>query len=182
MDGRLLSEDLLRRMAEDNRLTQAAQRLTTSPGLRTLAACRAENAAALRATVGRQGWPTASAVGEDASTAALMILLHADDLPFQLACRDLITEAVDGGRCPAIHAAYVVDHCAVALGQPQTYGTRYTPQGRPHPIHDAAGVDARRREIGLRTMADEQQALREVQMRHTNRTSPAGCGSGGRLR
>jgi hypothetical protein len=166
-----LARELLRRTAEDNELTARAQRLPGSHLRGRLAACRAANAEALRAAVGAYGWPTADLVGSDASTAALMILLHADDLPFQLACRDLIAEAVGLGLCSPIHGAYAADHCAVALGQPQAYGTKYSPLGRPHPILDPEGVDARRQAIGLRTMAAEQQALREIRLRHLTRAS-----------
>ncbi|MFJ4921997.1 DUF6624 domain-containing protein [Streptomyces sp. NPDC088725] len=167
-----LADELLRLVAEDNRLTATAQRLPAAHLRRSLANCRTENAEALRAAVGAYGWPTADLVGPDASTAALMILLHSDDLPFQLTCRALVTEAVGLGLCSPIHGAYLTDHCAVALGQPQSYGTKYTPLGRPYPVLDPEGVDARRLAIGLRTMAAEQQALREMQLRHlTSRAS-----------
>ncbi|MFF1421087.1 DUF6624 domain-containing protein [Streptomyces sp. NPDC058280] len=166
-----LARDLLRRIAEDSRLTAAAQRLPASHLRRLLTRCHAENAEALRHIVTAHGWPTAALVGEDASTAALMILLHSDDLGFQLACRDLIAAAVALGDCPPIHGAYVTDRCAVSMGRPQVYGTRYTPLGRPYPVVDPEGVDDRRRAVGLRTMADEQQALRELRLRRMNRAS-----------
>lgn len=166
-----LADELLRRVAEDNSATAEAQRLPANHLRLTLARCRAENAEALRSVVAAHGWPTAALVGVDASTAALMILLHSDDLAFQLTCRDLIAEAVEAGLCSPIHGAYVADHCAVALGRPQVYGTRYTPLGRPYPLLDPEGVDARRLAVGLRTMAAEQQALTEIRLRQANRAS-----------
>jgi hypothetical protein len=166
-----LARELLDRVAQDGALTAKAQRLP-GPQLRTrLARCRAANAVALREIVEEHGWPTAALVGAEASTAALMILLHADDLPLQLTARDLITDAVERGQCSPIHAAYAADHCAVEMGRPQRYGTRYTPLGRPFPVADPDGVDARRVSIGLRTMAAEQQALTEIRLRHLNRAS-----------
>lgn len=166
-----LARQLLELAAEDNEMTAAAQRLPGAHLRRRLADCRGRNAEVLRKAVAAYGWPTAGVVGAEASTAALMILLHADDLPFQLTCRDLIAEAVGLGHCPPIHGAYAADHCAVALGRPQSYGTKYTSLGRPYPILDPEGVDARRRAVGLRTMAAEQQALREMQLRHMTRAS-----------
>jgi hypothetical protein len=166
-----VARELLDRVAQDNSLTRRAQRLPGGHLCRRLARCRATNAAALREIVEEHGWPTAALVGSEASTAALMILLHADDLPLQLTGRDLIADAVERGQCPPIHAAYAVDHCAVELGRPQRYGTRYTPLGRPFPVADPDGVDARRVSIGLRTMAAEQQALAEIRLRHLNRAS-----------
>lgn len=162
----VLEQDLLRRSAEDAALTARAQRLPAAHLRTRLAACRADNARALRAAVDTFGWPTGDLVGDEASTAALMILLHADDLGFQLTCRALITDAAEHGACSPIHAAYVRDHCAVEMGRPQPYGTRYTPMGRPYPVDDPARVDERRLAIGLRTMAAERQALREIQLRH----------------
>ncbi len=102
---------------------------------RGLVECRRTNADALGTIVRRHGWPTADLVGAPASTAALMILLHAPDLDFQLRCRDLIALATADGRCPGPHHAYIADHCAVELGQPQFYGTRVDPATlRPYPI------------------------------------------------
>lgn len=166
-----LADELLRRAAEDNSATAEAQRLPATHLRRALARCRAENAEALRSVVTAHGWPTAALVGADASTAALMILLHSDDLAFQLTCRDLIAEAVEAGLCSPIHGAYAADHCAVALGRPQSYGTRYTPLGRPYPLLDPEGVDDRRLAVGLRTMAAEQRALTEIRLRQSNRAS-----------
>ncbi|WP_234434360.1 DUF6624 domain-containing protein [Streptomyces sp. NRRL F-5126] len=171
-DGwRGLARELVDRIARDGRLTTQAQRLPGAQMRRRVARCRAINAAALHEIVEESGWPTAELVGEEASTAALMILLHADDLALKLSCRDLITDAVERGQCPPIHAAYATDHCAVELGRPQPYGTRYTPLGRPYPVADPEGVDARRVAIGLRTMAAEQQALAEIQLRRLSRAS-----------
>ncbi|MBP0459796.1 hypothetical protein JFN87_20195 [Streptomyces bomunensis] len=166
-----MARELVDRIAQDGRLTTQAQRLPGAQMRRRVARCRAVNAAALREIVEESGWPTAELVGEEASTAALMILLHADDLALKLACRDLITDAVERGQCPPIHAAYATDHCAVELGRPQPYGTRYTPLGRPYPVADPDGVDARRVAVGLRTMAAEQQALAEIQLRRLSRAS-----------
>ncbi|MCA1220435.1 DUF6624 domain-containing protein [Streptomyces sp. 8L] len=169
LDG--LARELLDRVAQDSALTATAHRLPGPHARRRLVRCRAANAAALREIVEEHGWPSAALVGAEASTAALMILLHADDLPLQLTGRDLITDAVERGQCSPIHAAYATDHCAVELGRPQPYGTRYTPLGRPFPVADPDGVDARRVSIGLRTMAAERQALADIQLRHLNRAS-----------
>ncbi|MEW2548309.1 DUF6624 domain-containing protein [Streptomyces sp. NPDC047002] len=166
-----LAEELVDRVAQDGALTAAAQRLPGAHTRRRLARCRAANTAALREILDEHGWPTARLVGAEASTAALMILLHADDLPLQLRCRDLITTAVERGQCPPIHAAYATDHCAVELGRPQPYGTRYSPLGRPFPVADPDGVDARRAAVGLATMEAERRALAEIQLRHLSRAS-----------
>lgn len=145
-----LAADLVRRAERDRRLTQQAQTTGTRPPLHRVAACRRANTEALRAIVDRHGWPTSRTVGERASTAALMILLHASDLAFQLACRDLIARAADDGACPAVHHAFIADHCAVEVGQPQFYGTRINPDTLlPYEVRRPQTLDERRRDVGL---------------------------------
>lgn len=90
-----------------------------------------------------------------------MILLHAADLDFQLVCRDLIAQAAADGRCPALHHAYIADHCAVEQGQPQFYGTRVNPVTfRPYPVRRPGTLDERRRDVGLGPLDEQMRTLR----------------------
>jgi hypothetical protein len=155
-----LAAELLRRADDDQRLTRAAQSAANVLSLRRVDACHRENAEALKAIVDRHGWPTARAVGERASTAALMILLHAPELALQLRCRDLIVRAADDGACPAVHHAFIADHCAVELGQPQFYGTRINPDTLlPYEIRRPQTLDERRHDVGLGTLDAQMRAL-----------------------
>ncbi|GAA2251923.1 hypothetical protein GCM10010145_19530 [Streptomyces ruber] len=156
-----LAAELLRRAEEERRLVRLARPAAGVPGRRRIERCRDDNATALRAMVAGHGWPTAELVGEPASTAALMILLHAPDLGFQLTCRDLIAEAAADGECPAVHHAYIADHCAVELGQPQFYGTRIDPATlAPYPVRHPLTVDERRRDVGLGPLGEHLRTLR----------------------
>jgi hypothetical protein len=156
-----LGTDLVRRVGEDHRLTRQAQVTPTRYRRDLLVKCQDENAEALKAIVARHGWPTADLVGDQASTAALMILLHARDLAFQLACRDLIAEAAEDGRCQPVHHAYIADHCAVEQGEPQFYGTRVDPRTlRPYPIRRPKGVEERRADVGLCPLDEQMRAVR----------------------
>ena len=158
-----LAAELVRRAAEDQRLTRLARETPTALNRHFVTRCRGANADALRAVVARRGWPEAGQVGESASTAALMILLHTADLGFQLTCRDLIAEAVADGGCPAVHHAYIADHCAVELGQPQYYGTRIDAGTLcPYPIRQPETVEERRQDVGLDPLAEQLPALRHV--------------------
>jgi len=156
-----LARELLRRAEEDHRATTEAHRTPTPAVRRRVAQCRKDNAEALGTIVRRHAWPTADLVGAPASTAALMILLHATDLGFQLACRDLIAQATADGRCPAPHHAYIADHCAVELGQPQFYGTRVDPATlTPYPVRRPGTLDERRRDVGLAPLDVQMRTLR----------------------
>ncbi|WP_338120084.1 DUF6624 domain-containing protein [Streptomyces sporangiiformans] len=157
-----LAHELVRRADEDRRLTLDAQRTPTSASRRRISECRKHNAEALKTIVRRHAWPTADLVGAPASTSALMILLHAPDLDFQIRCRDLIAQATADGRCPALHHAYIADHCAVELGQPQFYGTRIDPATfRPYPIRCPETLDERRHDVGLAPLDEQLRMLRQ---------------------
>ncbi|MEW2398931.1 DUF6624 domain-containing protein [Streptomyces sp. NPDC046862] len=156
-----LAAELIRRIEEEHRLAREARSVSAALGRHRITRCRKDNAEALEALVARHGWPTSDMVGEPASTAALMILLHASHLGFQLRCRDLIAEAVADGACPAVHHAYIADHCAVEMGQPQFYGSRINPRTlRPYPIRHPQTVDERRHDVGLGPLGDHLRALR----------------------
>ncbi|MGW0708434.1 DUF6624 domain-containing protein [Streptomyces sp. NPDC002643] len=159
--GRVLAAELTRRAEDERRLAHEARSAPTAEARGRITECRAGNGDALRAIVARHGWPTVDLVGDPASTAALVLLLHSPDLGFQLTCRDLIAEAVADGRCPAVHHAYIADHCAVELGQPQFYGTRVNPRTLfPYPVRHPETVDERRHDVGLGPLADHLRAVR----------------------
>ncbi len=156
-----LAAELIRRIEEERRLAREIRPAPGAPARHRIERCRNDNARALRVMVDRHGWPTAELVGEPASTAALMILLHAPDLGFQLLCRDLIAEAAADGGCPTVHHAYIADHCAVELGQPQFYGTRIDPATlTPYPLRHPQTVDERRHDVGLGPLGEHLRTLR----------------------
>ncbi|MFF6996429.1 DUF6624 domain-containing protein [Streptomyces sp. NPDC008313] len=158
-----LGRELTRR-ADDERRLMRQERTDPAPHHRhRLAECRADNAAALEAVVRRHSWPDAELVGLPAATAALMILLHTPDLDFQLLCRDLIAQATADGRCPALHHAYIADHCAVELGEPQFYATRVDPVTLcPYPVRCPSTLDERRRDVGLAPLDEQLHSLRRL--------------------
>ncbi|WAZ25109.1 hypothetical protein STRCI_006579 [Streptomyces cinnabarinus] len=158
-----LGTELRCRADQEQDLMRRAQAAPTERRRRDIVECRHANTEALKAIVRTHGWPTTDQVGDPASTAALMILLHAPDLDFQLRCRDLIAEAVLEGRCSAVHLAYIADHCAVEQGQPQFYGTRVSPETlRPYPVRQPQTLDERRHDVGLGPLAEQTRALRRV--------------------
>jgi hypothetical protein len=156
-----LAAELVGRADEDRELTRKAGAAPTPEHRRRVVECHRDNGEALAAIVRRHGWPAADLVGPEASTAALMILLHAPDLRLRLRCRDLIAQAAADGRCPAVHLAYIADHCAVELGEPQYYGTRINPVTlRPYPVRRPETLDERRQDVGLGPLAEQMRALR----------------------
>ncbi|MFD7016676.1 DUF6624 domain-containing protein [Streptomyces sp. NPDC059928] len=164
-----LAKRLLELRARDAHLSHEAMALPESTSrLTALAKARVENGQTLNFIVQDGGWPSPEAVGDEASTAALQILLHAADRELQLTCRDLILASVQEGDSPAIHGAYIEDFCCVLEGRKQRYGTTFDPTLlRPFPIEDPDGVDELRRAVGLPPLEDQLQQLRGAAQHRT---------------
>ncbi len=157
----------LRQMsAEDQVARQALMRLPgdqwQGPIGKELGAMMSEgdraNTAELKRLLVVHGWPRRDDVGAEADDAAWLIVQHADlDLPFQKKVLVILdTARRDGGTAPK-HYAYLYDRVASNERRPQLYGT----QGQcvraglwePNLIEKPEGVEARRREMGMMTLA-----------------------------
>ncbi len=123
-----------------------------------LAALDRQHAARMQELLAARGWPTRSDVGESASKAAWLLVQHADHDPaFQERALALLEQAVAAGEAQPAHAAYLTDRVLVAQKRPQRYGTQFhlvDGKNVAQPIEDAAHVDARRKGVGLGTMAE----------------------------
>ena len=120
----------------------------------------------MKTVIERHGWPGKSMVGSDGAQAAFLLVQHADAEPaFQKRCLELLAKAVKQGEATGDQLAYLTDRVLVAEGKPQRYGTQfYTVGGKlaPRPIEDEANVDARRKEVGLPTMAEYERQMRAM--------------------
>jgi hypothetical protein len=127
----------------------------------------ADNTAWLKQVIARHGWPGIALVGEQGADEAWLLAQHADrDPDFQREALGLLQKAVEAGDALPRHLAYLTDRVLVAAGEPQVYGTQYTndPDGgdlHPHPVTDAAQLDARRASIGLEPAAEADRRMRE---------------------
>ena len=112
------------------------------------------NAARLAAVIDAHGWPGRSRVGQDGAPAAWLILQHAiGNPPLMRRGLTLLQGGVREGEVSALEVAMLEDRIRIFEGRPQRYGTQFDwdEHGRlsPLPLEDPAGVDARRRAIGL---------------------------------
>ncbi|HET9990282.1 MAG TPA: DUF6624 domain-containing protein [Kofleriaceae bacterium] len=113
--------------------------------------------------VAAYGWPGKKLVGKDGAHDAWLLLQHADrDLAFQKQCLALMQPLLASEDVAAIDVAYLDDRVAVAEHRPQTYGTQFGPDREPQPMVDPANVDARRKAIGLGTMAEYRVQMRAM--------------------
>jgi len=114
----------------------------------------ARNIARLEEIIRQYGWPGKSLVGEEAGTAAFLILQHGD-LTRQEKYLPLLKKAARKGDARPADAAMLEDRVLVRRGKRQLYGTqvRFGPDtgGKMvlEPIEDEEHVDARRASVGL---------------------------------
>jgi len=159
----------LRRMArEDRRVREelvAAGALPLGSYSPAMAAVHRRNNDRMRAILAAHGWPGRTLVGDDGAEAAWLVVQHAVLAPdVQRRGLTLLRRAVRTGEAPAWQLAYLDDRVRMSRGVEQTYGTQFVPgaDGRslPWPIADAAGVDARRRRIGLPPLREHARRIR----------------------
>ena len=163
-----LRRDLLRLAAEDQRsregLAAAAargdtvymRRFLTADSLRSLW---------LSTLVAERGWPTALAVGADGVRAAFTLLQHSPDPAFQARMLPLVERAAVANELPSADVAMLTDRVLVQAGKAQRYGSSFRVRnGRlvPDPVDDVAGLDERRRAVGMPPMADYARLLGEI--------------------
>lgn len=132
------------------------------------------NAARLLVILEEHGWPGRARVGEEAAEAAWLVLQHAIGHPvLQRRGLSLLREAAAERDIPTVQVAMLEDRIRSCEGRGQRYGTQYDwdehGQLSPLPIEDEAGVDARRREIGLVPLALDTRRKRETAMREGQR-------------
>jgi hypothetical protein len=128
------------------------------------------NAEQLEAIIHRVGWPGVPLVGEEGAQAAFIIVHHAISRPgFQRKCLELIREAVRSGDVDARHEALLVDRIRFNERRPQMYGTIFdwdeNGEMSPWHIEYPETVDARRADVGLMSLADQIQKVRESSRR-----------------
>ena len=120
-----LTAELLRRVNDDQTLRSQmiASLQSGSPPDSTLIAridaVDSRNTAWLRETVASHGWPSQSAVGREAASAAFLLVQHAShDTAFQAAMLDELVAAFDRGEADGQSVALLTDRVAVLGGLP----------------------------------------------------------------
>jgi hypothetical protein len=90
---------------------------------------------------------------------------HSPSDAFQRDMLPLLVAAADSGEAAAADVALLTDRVRTHEGKPQMYGTQFRIVDgglEPFPIEDPAGLDARRRRVGLLPMADYVRILRDT--------------------
>jgi hypothetical protein len=107
--------------------------------------------------VATNGWPAPSILGDKASTAAFLIVQHADHAN-QVRYLPVVKAAVSDGKARPDQLALLEDRVLVGDGKMQRYGSQLRPNGKGglefFPIEDEAHVDERRKAVGLEPLAE----------------------------
>ena len=124
------------------------------------------NADILGLIIDEISYPTIDKVGEDGSDAAWLIIQHAISRPnFMKKCLLLLDAAVIERQAKPIHLAYLSDRIASFQDLPQLYGTQFDwdENGimKPKPYDDVNKVNERRSEIGLNSLEEQIEIIRE---------------------
>jgi len=151
-------------LATRERLVQSAELFD---GYNTeMEAVHLANAEALDEIIEAIGYPTTAKVGQEASEAAWLIVQHAISAPhFMKKCLVLMEEAVSESNTAPRHLAYLTDRIATFEGKPQHYGTSFdwdkNGQLSPSPYDSLERVNIRRAAIGLNTIEEQTQLIRD---------------------
>jgi hypothetical protein len=125
-----------------------------------MAALHQRHAARLAAIIDAHAWPGRSCVGDEGARAAWLILQHAiGNPPLMRRGLTLLQGGASRGEVSPLEVAMLDDRIRTFEGRPQRYGTQFDwdKDGTlcPLPLEDPAGVDARRRAIGLGPLGQE---------------------------
>jgi hypothetical protein len=122
------------------------------------------NTSRLEEIIDEHGWPGKTLVGEDAASAAWLIVQHTADRKFQKRALELMQEA-GPDEVDQSDLAYLIDRDRVFDEKKQVYGTQFhcvDGEHQPYPIADAEDVDERRAKVGLHPLAEERKRELEV--------------------
>jgi hypothetical protein len=85
----------------------------------------------LRRIVQERGWPGRLLVGDEAATAAWLLVHHAQDLAFQRACLPLLSRAVEAGDATRTQLEWLTDRVLLREGKEERFGTHSGDHGDP---------------------------------------------------
>ncbi|MBK1896036.1 DUF6624 domain-containing protein [Chryseobacterium paridis] len=135
-----------------------------------------KNAKILNEIIDTIGYPTIDKVGKEAHEAAWLIIQHSIGRPsFMKKCAELLKNIGAEYKEDKVHLAYLTDRIAVLEGKPQLYGTQFDwndmKELTPNAFDDLVKVNKRRESIGLNTLEEQTQLIRN-RVKNENQKPP----------
>ncbi len=122
--------------------------------------------AQLKEIVESKGWPVIALVGDRASGAAMLILIHTQDHAWQRSLLPKLETLADAGKIDGSSVATLVDKELVSEGKLQRYGTQFKFLGNNtmgmYAVEDPAGLDARRARVFLPPLEPYERMMSEM--------------------
>ena len=124
------------------------------------------NTATLKGIIKKYGWPGISLVGANSAKAAWLIAQHAvSDTKFMSDCSALLKIAVAEEEADGWQLAFLEDRLRTMSGKSQLYGTQFDVDKEgwpiPFPIAEAETVNERRKALGLNSLEERLEQMRE---------------------
>jgi len=172
-----LREELLKRQAADAQIrieqNQKYKGVPLPPeALEEMRKIDADNTAWIKPLMKQHGWLGNSLVGVDGAAAAFLLVQHTPDPEFRKSSLESLQKAVKDGEARGDQLALLTDRVLMLEGKPQIYGTqtKTTKDGKLEvwTIEDEANVDKRRAEVGLGTLAEYIERMRQVYSKPKN--------------
>jgi hypothetical protein len=122
--------------------------------------------AELKTIVAKDGWPTIALVGDKASSAAMLILIHTRDHAWQRSLLPQLEGLADAGKIDGSYVATLIDKELVSEGKLQRYGTQFKFLGNGemamYGVEDPAELDTRRAKVFLPPMAAYERLMSQM--------------------
>ena len=166
----VLRDELIKRVEQDQAIRdemikKGADHIDKATDAR-MAIIDSDNTARMKEIVKRYGWPGPELVGRDGTDAAFLLVQHSPDLAFQKKMLTLVRSAYGAGRLSAWNYALLLDRVLVREGKPQVYGMSVNHWNAKEPvldpIEDEANVDKRRAKIGLSSLSEYLETMKQL--------------------
>lgn len=158
--ARVEVEQCLRKLVSDpafQSLAPTDRRAALSRAIGTTVEVDMANTAWLKTVIPADGWFRISRDGDEATHHAWLIVQHSQDTAWRAEIAKRMEPLAKVGEVRGADYALIYDRVETFAGRPQYYGSQYgCNDGRwvMDPVRDPAGVDARRKALGMSTVAE----------------------------
>jgi hypothetical protein len=162
-----ISKELVRLGGEDQSLRQdlTPEKMQDTLLLQEMLRGDSARTARLQYIIEEYGWPDSSRVGNDAASAAFLILQHSPNHEFQKRMMPVLERLAERGEVPRNDAALLIDRVLMHDSLPQLYGTQFQMvDGRLvlYEVQDEVLLEERRKSMGLPPLEEYMRLMEDL--------------------